>query len=184
MDEMNLIFIQYKLRGDNMLNKKILITISVLSIIIVLICVSIYMINDKTLEKNYGPAYMTINGIVGDDGVNTTVTDIDAVVPDEDELIKNLTDEDYNVTSYDVIDGLDVSVNRVHAEKKNSFIDIAYALSAEDAKQVFDYYEDTYKDYYLLAQNRNYVYCISDKKTFEKAGFTSLANDGVQYIRR
>ncbi len=34
----------------------------------------------------------------------------------------------------------------------------------------------------IIAKNGNYVYCVSDKKTFKKAGFTSTGNVGVQYI--
>lgn len=168
-----------------MLNKKILVVMSLFFTIILLVGVFIYMKNDKTIEKNYGIAYVTSNGKVSEDGVyTTTVTDIDSVVPTENELIKNLTDDGYNAASYDAINGLDISLRRVYAEKKSSFIDICYTLSITDAKRVFDYYEDTYENYYLLAQNKNYVYCISDKKTFKNAGFASLANDGIQYIRK
>jgi hypothetical protein len=37
-------------------------------------------------------------------------------------------------------------------------------------------------DFYILARNGNYVYCVSDKQTFSKAGFTSTDNVGTQII--
>lgn len=33
-------------------------------------------------------------------------------------------------------------------------------------------------DYCILAEDRNFVYCFSDKQTFKKSGFTSTANVG------
>jgi hypothetical protein len=135
---------------------------------------------NKILTKNYGIANMTIN--IYSNGGSTTVTDIDSVVPSTNELINNLTQKGYSITRYDTIDNLGILVRRIYAEKDDSFIDICYDLSNKDAKTVFEYYEDTYDIYYLMAQNESYVYCISDKKTFKNAGFKSLANNGIQYI--
>jgi hypothetical protein len=139
-----------------------------------------YLNVNKKLTKNYGPSYVSIN--INSDGVSTTVTDIDSVVPSTDELIQNLKENGYSITRYDVIDNLNISVNRIYAEKNNSFIDICYDLSNKDAIYIFEHYVDTYDEYFLLAQNERYVYCISDKKTFKKVGFKSLANIGIQYI--
>lgn len=70
-------------------------------------------------------------------------------------------------------------------KKGGKFIDITYGLSAEDAEGIFNAYCELYpKGYYILALNGNYVYCVSDKKTFSKAGFTSTANIGVMYMNR
>lgn len=162
--------------------KKLSIT-SIIFITILLAGTIIYVINsnmNKTLTKNYGIANMTIN--IYSDGGSTTVTNIDSVVPSTNELIKNLTQKGYSITRYDTIDNLDILVRRIYAEKDDSFIDICYDLSSKDEKTVFEYYEDTYDEYYLMAQNESYVYCISDKKTFKNAGFKSLANNGIQYI--
>lgn len=57
-----------------------------------------------------------------------------------------------------------------------------YALSVEQAKEIFTNYESTYEDYYLLAQNNVYVYAVSDEKTFETAGFNTLETNGILFI--
>lgn len=160
--------------------------LSILFISILLAGALIYVINiissnmNKSLKKNYGLANMTIN-VYGKDGTSS-VTDIDSVVPTADELVKDLTEKGYSITRFDKIDNLDISVQRIFAEKNDRFIDICYGVSDKDAKTVFDHFADTYDKYYLLAQNESYVYCISDKKTFKYAGFKSLANNGIQYI--
>jgi type II secretory pathway pseudopilin PulG len=166
-----------------MLTKK---KLSIIVISILLAGALIYVINiissnmNKSLKKNYGLANMTIN-VYGKDGTSS-VTDIDSVVPTADELVKDLTEKGYSITRYDKIDNLNISVQRIFAEKNDRFIDICYGVSDMDAKTVFDHFADTYDKYYLLAQNESYVYCISDKKTFKYAGFKSLANNGIQYI--
>ncbi len=50
---------------------------------------------------------------------------------------------------------------------------------------LFKTYEDKYEpyDYYIIAQNGNYVYAVSDKKTFKLSGFESTDNVGQQDIR-
>ena len=81
------------------------------------------------------------------------------------------------------VEGSDLVVDRVIAQKESKFIDIVYGLSAEDSAKIFELYCELYSDdYYILAQNGNYVYCVSDKKTFKKAGFTTTDNVGEQYI--
>lgn len=111
------------------------------------------------------------------------VPDPDKIVPKREVLIENLKNSEYTITTLTTLDGSDLTIDRVVAQKGNKFIDIVYGLSAEDASKIFELYCGLYPDdYYILAQNGNYVYCVSDKKTFSKAGFTSTDNVGEQYI--
>ena len=83
----------------------------------------------------------------------------------------------------EISDGIAQTSFDVVAQKDGKFIDIVYGLSNDEAKTIFALYEELYPDnYYILAQNGNYVYCVSDKTTFRKAGFTTTANVGEQYI--
>ncbi len=112
------------------------------------------------------------------------VPDPDKIVPKREVLIENLEDSGYTITTLTDVEGSDLVVDRVIAKKGNKFIDIVYGLNAEDANKIFDLYCEIYTDdYYILAQNGNYVYCVSDKKTFKKAGFTSTENVGDQYMK-
>ena len=98
-------------------------------------------------------------------------------------LIENLEDKGYQIKMQTTVEGSDLVVDRVIAQKESKFIDIVYGLSAEDSAKIFELYCELYSDdYYILAQNGNYVYCVSDKKTFKKAGFTTTDNVGEQYI--
>ena len=108
----------------------------------------------------------------------------DDVVPKKDTLIHNLKEAGYTITEYSSIDGSSLVIDRVIAEKENKFIDITYGLSSEDSGDIFSLYCDLYEDsdYYILALNLDFVYCVTDKKTFSKAGFTSTSNIGIQYI--
>jgi len=117
--------------------------------------------------------------------VNTNgIPDPDKIVPQREVLIENLENSGYTVTTLSAIDGSDLTIDRVMAQKGNKFIDIVYGLCSEDASKIFELYNELYPDdYYILARNGNFVYCVSDKKTFSKAGFTSTANVGVQYIQ-
>lgn len=116
--------------------------------------------------------------------INTNgVPDPDKIVPQREVLIENLENSGYTITALTTVDGSDLTIDRVVAQKGNKCIDIVYGLSAEDASKIFELYCSLYSDdYYILAQNGNYVYYVSDKKTFSKAGFTSTANVGTQYI--
>ncbi len=106
----------------------------------------------------------------------------DNIVPSKENLIAALTEEEYEISEPEVPEVSNEAAERVLAEKGDRFIDIVYGLDAEELQTVFHYYEETYEDYYILAINGDYVYCVSDKKTFSKAGFTSKANIGIQYI--
>ena len=111
------------------------------------------------------------------------IPDPDKIVPKREVLVENLTNSGYTVTTLTTIEGSDLTIDRVMAEKGNKSIDIVYGLSGEDASKIFELYCALYSDdYYILAHNGNYVYCVSDKQTFTKAGFSSTANVGVQYI--
>ena len=111
------------------------------------------------------------------------VPDPDKIVPKREVLVENLENSGYTITALTSIDGSDLSIDRVKAEKGDKFIDIVYGLSSEDASRIFELYCALYPDdYYILAQNGTYVYCVSDKQTFSKAGFTTTDNVGEQYI--
>jgi len=113
----------------------------------------------------------------------TIISGPDEFVPAKAILVENLEDSGYTITEHTTVEGSDLIIDRIVAEKGSKYIDITYGLTAEDAEEVFNAYCERYnKDYYMLALNGNYVYCVSDKKTFSKAGFTSTANIGVQYI--
>ena len=106
-------------------------------------------------------------------------------LPEKEVLIENLESAGYTITEYTSIEGSDLTIDRVFAEKGNKYIDITFCPSEKEAAQVFDSYYDIYKadnNYYILAQNLNLVYCVTDKKTFSKAGFLSTSNIGTQYI--
>ncbi len=111
------------------------------------------------------------------------IPDPDKIVPKRELLIENLENSGYTITTLTTVDGSDLTIDRVVAQKGNKFIDIVYGLYAEDASKIFELYCGLYSDdYYILAQNGNHVYCVSDKRTFSKAGFTSTDNVGEQYI--
>ena len=111
------------------------------------------------------------------------VPNLDKIVPEREVLVANLEGSGYTVTTLTVIDGSDLTLDRIIAKKGDKFIDIVYGLSEEDASEIFELYCGLYPDdYYILAQNGNYVYCVSDKKTFSTAGFVSTDNVGEQYI--
>ena len=153
-------------------------TILVLSFIIVLILV--WRTNRKRVQgKDVSVSYEGF-----DEKLSIgRVTLPEDVVPDEAILISNLEKKGYQIETFDVALNSDISANRVLAKKGKSFIDICYGLDATNVNDVFSEYKDVYFDtnYYILAQNGYYVYCISDKKTLKRSGFNGTANIGVQY---
>ena len=118
----------------------------------------------------------------GRDLVGFVMSDPDEIVPTKEELVDALNGAGYEISEMSQSPEGSVPADRVYAEKGKSFIDISYGLDAEDRQTVFEEYEAAYKDYYILAINGDYVYCIGDRKAFSKAGFTSTANVGIQYI--
>ncbi len=117
--------------------------------------------------------------------IGTSVPNPDEIVPSMQELTDNLNDKGYTVEIFDQIYDTNVSGKRVYAEKGGKYIDICYGLSSSDAEMLFKTYEDKYEpyDYYIIAQNGNYVYAVSDKKTFKLSEFESTDNVGQQDIR-
>ena len=123
------------------------------------------------------------------DGISITDIDgseVDKIVPAKENLVANLEDAGYTLTAYTSIGDSTLSIDRVVAEKNSKFIDITYGLSSKEADEIFKIYSHLYEDsdYYILARNGNYVYCVNDKNTFSTAGFTSTANIGIQHIKK
>lgn len=117
--------------------------------------------------------------------IRNGVIETNNVLPEKSTLIENLEEAGYTITEYTSIEGSTLTIDRIFAEKGNKYIDITYCPTAEEANTLFDTYCDIYKadnDYYILAQNLNLVYCVTDKTTFSKAGFKSTSNIGQQYI--
>ena len=116
--------------------------------------------------------------------VNTNgIPDPEKIVPSREILIENLKNSGYEIETKATVSGADFIVDRIVARKGDRSINIVYGLSDEEANAVFTLYEELYPDdYYILAHNGSYVYFVSDKKTFRKAGFTTTANIGVQYM--
>ncbi len=117
--------------------------------------------------------------------INNGVIETNGVIPEKSDLMENLKDAGYALTEHTSMEGSDLTIDRIFAEKGSKFIDITFCASEEEAKALFGAYCDMYEaddDYYILAQNLNYVYCVSDKKTFSTAGFKSTSNIGTQYI--
>lgn len=117
--------------------------------------------------------------------INNGVIETNGVIPEKADLVENLEDAGYTLTEHTSMEGSDLTIDRIFAEKGSKFIDITFCSSEEEATTLFKAYCDMYEaddDYYILAQNLNYVYCVSDKKTFSTAGFKSTSNIGQQYI--
>ena len=134
------------------------------------------------LEKNYGVAYGTSQVKVNNDKTEVNTIDLQDIIPSDQVLIKNLDAQGYEIETYDLaLDGK-TDATRVFAKQGDKFIDISYCNNSNEAVEAFKSYEDKYKDYYIMAQNDKYIYCISDTATFDNAGFDSLYNVGIQYI--
>ena len=64
--------------------------------------------------------------------INNGVINTNGVLPEQEALIENLEAEGYTVTAYTSIDGCDLTLNRLIAEKGSKFIDLTYGLSKEE----------------------------------------------------
>lgn len=116
-------------------------------------------------------------------GSKSGAPDPEKIVPSRETLIEGLKAKGYDIEELSAVEGSELTVDRVLARKGGKFIDIVYGLSSEEAEEVFGLFCRMYPDnYYILARNGNYVYCVSDRSTFKKAGFTSTENIGTQYI--
>lgn len=164
------------------MNKRIVIVPAVVIAFIAIIFVSVKVIKKddrkENIERNYGISYTEAK--ITSNGVEDTKPE-DAV-PQKEQLLQNLEDKGYDIEYYDTVFDSDISCYRIYATKDNEFIDICYDLTEENAEKAFCEYENKYDEYYLMAMNGTFVYCISDKKVFKDAGFKSLANNGIQYI--
>ena len=144
-----------------MKEKTKVITVAAVFTIIIAIVIAVKVINDVGSEEADLP---------------------ENIVPSMETLIDNLQNAGYSIMSPT---DSNIAGTRIVAKNKDRYIDICYGLDDENADEVFAIYEAEYgdTDYYILAQNGYYVYCVSDKKTFRKSGFSSKANIGIQYIR-
>lgn len=134
---------------------------------------------EKHRTENYGLANMTLH--VSADGIAAPF-DAAEVVPAYDALIEALRSHGYAIVCSETApDGL-TAAQRVLACKGDAFVDICYGLDETAAQAAFDDYAALYGDYYIIAQNQRFVYCVSSKVAFRDAGFAGLANDGVQFI--
>ena len=117
--------------------------------------------------------------------ISNGIVSTNNALPEKETLIENLENAGYTVTEYTSVEGSGLTIDRLIAEKGKKYIDITFGLSEEASQTVFQAYCDKYKaanDYYILARNMNLVYCVTDKKTFSKAGFKTTSNIGEQYI--
>lgn len=168
-------------------NKVIGVCILALIIVVCSIFIVIKNYSNKTtgIEKNYGLAHFSNTITISKDGkTEGTTFDSSKVVPDEKNILSNLKDEGYKIKTYDNVFDSNIKVKQVIAKKGNSYIDISYNLEESEGEEVFELYDEHYDEnsYYILALNGDYVYAISDEDAFDDAGFTSLANDGIQFI--
>ena len=149
-----------------------------LAVCVIMLCV--FSSCGKSVTQNYGLSGVTMNAV--DKDGNPFVFHAENVVPERVKLIAALKDAGFTVMEYGVSPDGTVTADRIYAEKGRRFLDICYGLTEETAEMVFAQYEKIYSDFYLFSRNQCFVYCVSDKGTFKKAGFASTANDGVQYI--
>lgn len=122
--------------------------------------------------------------VMADEKEYGVLSEAEDIVPSYEILMQNLTKEGYSIEEEMQALNCDVKAKRVIATKGNKYIDICYELNDEDVDLVFEKYREKYEDtsFYILAQNGKFVYCVSDKKTFKKSGFTSTANVGYQIM--
>lgn len=133
------------------------------------------------IADNYGISKFIIN--INNGKTEYIPASVDDIIPAKDALIEALREKGYEVEEFVTALDSEMPALRVYASKGLQFVDICYGLTEEQAKEVLPRYEAAYEKYILMAQNENYVYCISDREAFFDAGFTSLANRGVQHIR-
>ena len=125
---------------------------------------------------------LALGGSVLPEGVG-----IDDIIPRRNELIANLTSAGYEIQIFDTALNSETAAQRILAKKEKAFVDICYGLTVEQAKNLFENYKTNYhKDnkptYYIMAQNQQYLYCVSSRQAFRDAGFQSDSNIGTQYI--
>lgn len=131
-------------------------------------------------EKNYGLSHVDM--VIDANGAYAF--NVNDYVPGKDMLVTNLKEAGYEVKSESVQFSEGITGERIMASKGESFCSIVYGLDVEEAAVVFKDYEKEYseEDYFVLAQNEQFVYCMSDKKAFDGAGFTKLGTSGVLFV--
>ena len=153
------------------------------------ICMIISIFNNKDtrysgVEKNYGLSYQSSTITIKDgESNNEGKFDASTVVPNKNDLINNLKNNGFEIEYFEKVFDSNIKASQILATKGEHFVDISYDIEGE-GQFVFDLYNKHYNEdkYYILALNGNYVYAISDLSTFKNAGFTTLANDGIQFI--
>ncbi len=132
----------------------------------------------KTFQKNIGVSHGTVN--VSDEAQSSQ----EDPVPSKEDIIANLDEKGFTITEDVAVPGSDIPVDRVYAENGELFFDICYGLTEEQADEIFGVYESTYdeNEIYLLADNQDVIYAVSDSNTFKAAGFETLATNGRLYI--
>lgn len=172
-----------------MMKKKSIFSVVVL---ITLVCLVILIVKKSSnidskntgIEKNYGLSYQSNNITISEDGTTKdSIFDASTVVPDEETIVTNLKNKGYKIEYSDKVLDSNIEADQIIAKKDDRFVNISYNIEGEE-ESVFNLYNEYYDEnnYYILALNGNYVYVVSDDKTFKDAGFTSLANDGIQFI--
>ena len=133
------------------------------------------------IADNLGVSHFIIN--INNGETEYIPASIDDIVPAREALIEALREKGYVIEESATALDSDIPAQRVYAHKDRHYVDICYGLTEEQAKTALPRYEAAYESYILMAQNEKYVYCISDREAFFDAGFTSLANRGIQHIR-
>lgn len=135
------------------------------------------------IERNYGLAYQSVT-VNLDENDSIGAFDAADVVPAEETVSANLEGKDYEIEQTETVFESDIEAMTISARKDNSFCIISYCLDQAEAEKGFAIYEKKFSedDYYIMAQNGAFVYCMSDENAFRDAGFSELANSGIQII--
>lgn len=135
------------------------------------------------IERNYGLAYQSVT-VNLDENDSIDAFDTADVVPDEETVRANLEGKDYEIEQTETVFESDIEAMTIAARKDNSFCIISYCLDQAEAEKVFAIYEKKFSEdeFYIMAQNGAFVYCMSDDRSFRDAGFSELANSGIQII--
>jgi len=127
-------------------------------------------------SANFGMSHITVGG-------EYATPSTEEIVPEREALIAALREHGYTIEEFDTPLGLDIPAQRVLAIRDDTFIDIVYGLSIAHAIEAVLQYDDHHPIYFWAAQNGHFAYVISHRQVFDDAGFTSMANRGIQYSR-
>ena len=170
------------------MQKKVLLFIAIVIAVVAVFSVVLFQGKDKEkdsllgTEKNVVLSHVTSDVNLEDGG--EFVYNVEQYVPKKSILVENLEKKGYQITTeqYEYSNG--ITGEQITAKKDKQFCIIVYGLDISQAEQVFSIFEKEYQveEFYVLAQNEKYVYCISDSEIYEDAGFTGLENNGIQYV--